>query len=446
MRLSLFAVLAIVAACGPSDSPHGNGPDAAPHCEGADCTCEQRGLPATTVSGTVYAPNGTLALFGVNVYIPKTDPGPLAAGLQCEHCMDELPGGSVSRTTSGEHGEFTMQDGVVPGVNVPLVVQVGRWRKQVVIPEVRECQDNLVEQTMTTLPKTKAEGDMPKIAIVTGQYDSLECLVRKIGVADAEFTTDTGAGQVHLYASNGANQFTDGTMFGTGHSLWSDAAKMKGYDFALFSCEGNVDPTLVTSKTQAEMDNVQAFADAGGRLFMSHYHNIWIDGRKNPQSGDPAPSAAWQSTMVCSDMHPLTNTTIDAVIDQMHNPKGPSFARWLQNVGGSSALGTVTVNDARQTCDSADLNKVEQWAYTPGTAKPQVVQFTTPITQAPADRCGKVVFSDMHVASGSSSLPGDVAASGTPFPMGCSTTALSPQEKALAFMFFDIASCVGPIL
>jgi hypothetical protein len=52
-------------------------------------------------------------------------------------------------------------------------------------------------------------------------------------------------------------------------------------------------------------------------------------------------------------------------------------------------------------------------------------------------RCGKVVFSDMHVA-------GDSFSSGM-FPSGCSVSPLNPQEKALAFMFFDIASCVNPI-
>jgi hypothetical protein len=49
------------------------------------------------------------------------------------------------------------------------------------------------------------------------------------------------------------------------------------------------------------------------------------------------------------------------------------------------------------------------------------------------------VFSDMHVSGDSSSAPGK------PYPTGCSTAALTPQEKALAFMFFDIASCVGVI-
>ena len=55
----------------------------------------------------------------------------------------------------------------------------------------------------------------------------------------------------------------------------------------------------------------------------------------------------------------------------------------------------------------------------------------------PNDRCGKVVFSDMHVSGDSSSSPD------TPFPDSCSNAELTPQEKALAFMFFDIAGCVA---
>ena len=114
-------------------------------------------------------------------------------------------------------------------------------------------------------------------------------------------------------------------------------------------------------------------------------------------------------------------------------------------VGASATMGQVEVQEARQTCDAVDKTKAEQWAFMPSTLRPQVVQFTTPQTSAANDRCGKVVFSEMHVSSGSTSMPGTLANGGTPFPSGCSTTPLSPQEKALAFMFFDIASCVGPI-
>jgi hypothetical protein len=98
------------------------------------------------------------------------------------------------------------------------------------------------------------------------------------------------------------------------------------------------------------------------------------------------------------------------------------------------------VREGRTTVAAVDNAKAERWVYWVNNVQqlPQNFQFTTPNEVIKEDRCGKVVFSDMHVASGSTSA--------TPFPSGCSTAAMTPQEKALAFMFFDIASCVGPIL
>jgi hypothetical protein len=444
-----YGVIVILAACGPGDRDKpGETGDAGVELD----FCAQQGKPPTTIQGTVSAPNGTLPLHGVTVYVPASDPGPLPTGLQCTTCEDELPGGALVRTSSGTTGEFTLTNPPI-GTNIPLVVQVGRWRRQTVIAEVRECETNYVDAAATSLPKTKAEGDIPSMAIVTGQFDSLECLVRKLGIDDSEFTTDAGDGKVHLYASNGTNQFSDGTAFTSAHALWGDRAKLEAYDVALFSCEGNQDSSLVSSKTQDEMNNVQAFADAGGRLFLSHYHQIWIDGRITgftlPIPGlptPPAPSPEWQSIMTCTDTHPLTTDSIEAVVDQVSNPKGTSFAEWLVNVSASLTQGQVPVAEARQTCDAVDKTKAEQWAYTPMTMRPQMVQFTTPQTTQAQDRCGKVVFTEMHVSNGSSSMPGTTADGGTPFPSGCSATPLSPQEKALAYMFFDIAACVGPVL
>jgi len=137
----VLLALLILTACGP-DERRGVQEDAAvvvfEDAPVAQDICTQQGKPPTTLSGTVYAPNGTLQVYGVNVYIPETDPGPLSVGLECSKCVDELPGGSLARTTSGNFGEFTLT-GVPTGVNIPLVIQVGRWRRQIVIPEIKEC-------------------------------------------------------------------------------------------------------------------------------------------------------------------------------------------------------------------------------------------------------------------------------------------------------------------
>ena len=108
----------------------------------------------------------------------------------------------------------------------------------------------------------------------------------------------------------------------------------------------------------------------------------------------------------------------------------------VTRVGGRAYEASIT--EQRLTCNSIDSAKAERWLYLQGTNELQTFQFTTTNESPKDDRCGKVVFSDMHVASGSFS-------SGA-FPSGCNMGPLTAQEKALAFMLFDISGCVGEIL
>ena len=445
------ALLVIVglAACA-NHHKHGDGgldssyvPDA---CVGLRCfqyDCAVKGLDPTTLTGTVYAPNGTLPLYGVNVYVPAEDPGAFVDGVRCDHCNATLPGDPIAQTVTDEAGHFSLPN--VPATNdVPLVIQVGKWRRQIKIPAVAACQETQLAGADTRLPKDHTEGDLPKIAITTGNADALECLVRKLGIADSEITTDAQAGRVHLFNGNGASSFAAGFPGGTGAfpnatTLWSTLDKLKQYDIALFSCEGSQRPA---TKPQVALQAVHDYAGLGGRIFMSHWHNIWIGGEINaPAHGlaDWESIATWDFGAAQDEASQLT------IVDETV-PKGMSFATWLVNVGASTVRDQVAVNEPRYTCSGSDPSKSERWVYvdpllsTPaGKVSVQDLLFTAP-NDAPADeRCGKVVFSDMHVSSGSSSK------AAVPYPGGCSTSPLSPQEKALAFIFFDISSCVGSI-
>lgn len=431
----LFVTLWI--GCSPANRAHDMNADDAPTgpdaCEGLRCKvtdCAASGRPETSVSGTVFAPNGTLPLFGVTVYVPNTDPGFFTDGVKCTRCENMLPGDPITQTLSDTSGKFTLT-GVPTGENIPLIITIGKWRRQVRIPHVSDCTETTIPAEQTSLPKRKTEGEMPKIAIATGSCDALECLARKLGIADSEFTNDQGDGRVHLYTSNGASRTVTNQLFSPAASLWGSVDKLRQYDLTMFSCECS---RQAAQKPQSAMDALKAYADLGGRVFLSHYHSVWISG-ENATHAPPV----WPTIATCSaDDFPSSTS---GVIDQVNNPRGAAFASWMQSVQASTGQGQFTINETRRTCTSLDNTKAERWVYLQSGSEEliQNFQFTTPNEIAKEDRCGKVVFSDMHVASGSSS------STSTPFPNGCSAGQLSAQEKALAFMFFDIASCVGPI-
>ena len=411
----------------------------APDCVGLECAqvdCSSKGLPDTQLTGTVYAPNGTLPLYNVTVYVPNGPVLDLPTGLACDRCENVLSGNPLVKTTTDTAGKFTLTN-VPATANVPLVIQVGRWRRQITIPNIAACDSTPLTADQTRLPKNKTEGDIPRMALSTGGADALECLLRKIGLEDSEITNASGTGRLHLYAGvGGTNKFdaaNGGASFPNATTLWQDFDSLDNYDIVFLSCEGGQNPgTKPMNPSRAAM---KQFTDMGGRVFASHWHNVWIDSGPTP----------WPTTMTRVDLSDLNSITAD--IDQT-TMKGQDLAQWLLNVNASTTLGKIAITAAQHTVRAVNTTLADRWIYLDNTANNQpsvqYLSFTTPVEQPPENRCGRVVFSDIHVASGDRSN-GTVA-----YPSGgciSSVTAMTPQEKVLAFMIFDIGSCIdGPIL
>jgi len=380
----------------------------------------------TSVSGTVYDPAGKVPLYNVVVFVPNDKLEPLKNGASCETCDGNFSGKPIAVGLTDAAGKFKVPD-MPAGKDIPLVIQVGKWRRQITIPEIAPCTDTpITDKNLTRLPKNKAEGDLPKIAIATGGSDALECLVRKIGVDDSEFTLDSAAGHVNLFAGYRAapTMETGGqsTPLPTADTLWADLPKMMGYDVMLMACEGSDN----VSRTMEQYAAVRSYADQGGRIFGSHFHNGWI----NPDNV-PYPAVV----KFASGAHGFT-TDITTQVDTTF-PKGKAFGDWLSNVGASPTAGQLVLKGAEHTVDAVTAGMAQRWIYGDDTTnkKPMVqyFSFTTPVAQK---ECGRMVFSDLHVSAGG----GDTTK--VPFPTGCNMNELSPQEKALEFMIFDLSSCV----
>lgn len=391
-------------------------------CQQVQCS----GGTTTTVSGTVYEPAGKTPLYNVVVYVPNAPLDAIPDGASCDKCGSTLSGSPVVSTITDTMGNFTLEN-VPVGENIPLVIQVGKWRREITIPAVKECTENpITDKELTRLPRNQAEGSIPKIALATGGADPLECLLRKIGLDDAEFTPDDGPGRVNLFSGPGGSSKYDaslgGASFGAAKDkLWPNVDSLMRYDIVLLACEGGQN---AAQKPQAARQAMFDYMAQGGRVFASHWHNYWLE-----QGPDPLPETA-----VFNHQADLKNP-FTALIDTSF-PKGQALSDWLVNVGASDKPGELVIKEGQHTVDAVNETISRQWIYGQSPTSVQYFTFNTPINIPEEEQCGRVVFSDIHVSSGDSF--------GVNFPTGCKTTELSPQEKALLFMLFDLSSCVQP--
>jgi hypothetical protein len=406
-------------------------------CTGLACQVDACSASATktTISGKVYDPAGKLPLYNVAVYVPNGPVAPFSDGASCDRCGANILNPVTSAITD-ESGAFVLNNAPT-GANIPLVIQVGKWRRQIVIPAVNSCVDNpLTDPQVTRLPRNKAEGDLPHIAISVGGGDQMECLPLRMGVDPAEFTTGDGDGHIHLYAGD-AGTYPPLANFDATHNagaaltqsstgLWASTDTLKKYDIVILSCEAGEN---AQSKTTAMRQAMYDYASLGGRVFASHLHSVWF-----AQGPNPLPTTGtWRKvTQNPPDPSPATiNTSF---------PKGAALAQWLVNVGASTTPGQISVSFPRNDIQAVNPAVASEWLTVPDPGAVQYMSFNTPIGAADDKICGREVFTDLHVASVDiMSLP---ALNANGFPASCEMRDLSAQEKVVAFMLFDLSACV----
>ncbi|MBX3201921.1 MAG: carboxypeptidase regulatory-like domain-containing protein [Labilithrix sp.] len=441
----------------PGGGPSGDGGCVGFGCDAAeeggrpgcvDLECKQvacAGGAKTTLEGRVFDPAGKVPLYNVVVYVPNATPAPITAGLgpTCDRCDGEVSGKPIALTATDARGAFSLSD-VPADTDFPLVIQIGKWRRQVTIPKVAACQVATAPAALTRLPQNRAEGDIPRIALTTGSADPLECLLRKVGLDDSEFGTAGSEARVHLYTggstapATATSSFAAGGAFGAATELWSSRAGLDAYDIVMLSCEGGEHES---SKPEASRRALYDYAKAGGRVFTSHFHHYWFS---NSPVAEVKAIASWTNDFTCQgggctfEAEPAKDVVVNATVDTGF-AKGAAMKAWLKNTQALTGPGdTLPIQEARHNVNAVGPGALSWMTIQNPAAGNKVaheyVSFNAPVGASDDQVCGRVVYSDLHVGAGDTT--------GAPFPNGCVTTDMTPQQKALEFMLFDLSSCI----
>lgn len=416
----------------------------------------------TVIKGQIYDPGDNLPLPNVYVFLQEGPLSPLAEGVAKDSCSTILTGGSGggvpdNRVQSGLDGSFTLS--IPPGYpnTTPfnIVVQTGRWRK--VIPLTANCMTQNLGHVR--LPRNKAEGNIPQMAVVTGDADTLECFIAKIGVDVAEFTHPSQNGRVHMYQgclANNSGECGPQLAGGAPHfgpvpekraGLLNSQAEIDKHAMLILPCEGGKKSNNASFyPNNAEVDRTKVFADKGGRIFATHLSDwvVWHEG-DGGGARNIYPNTAVYKTDPFDNMFNNSGSGVGSQEANVNTapPRAQAFYDWLAANGGLNGSNRVYFEEGRRRSLSI-LPNGNTWMtnHNPfGFAFYNYIHhvtFDTPVGSANPE--GRIVYLSSHVA------PVDYRRNtgGLTFPSECKLgNALTASEKALEYMFFDVSACVG---
>jgi hypothetical protein len=302
------------------------------------------------------------------------------------------------------------------GTAIPVVIVTGRWRTQTTV-NTTACSNTAMPASQTHLPQNQSQGDIPKFAIATGSEDQVECVLRKVGIADTEFTDPSGTGRINLFQATGsAGARVDGNT-PSASTLMGVASTLNSYDVLMLPCEGSA----YTEPAQS-LANLIGFTSAGGRVYSSHFAYEWLS--KNP----PFDTVADWTTPSVQLPDGIASVDLTA-------PDGSTLSAWLQEVGASTTPGQIAINTLRKDFSQINAPTESQLRLNNATYNNPVMQMVFNMPIGGANQCGRVLFNEYHVENPTNS-PKNVN-----FPSECSSSlAATPQEKLLEYSLFELTS------
>jgi len=407
--------------------------------------CAMAAAQNTTVSGTVYDPRTTsaaLPLPNVLVYASTTPVSAPPAGVQCLTVQTPTGANVVSYAYTAVDGTFQLQN-VPENAAYVIVIQAGKWQRQFNETVGAGPLTGLV----LNMPANHTQGNIPRIAIATGSVDGVECVLRDMGMSDTEFTDDNQTvnpgGYFHFYRGSSSPGADINASTPSENTLMASASTLNGYDMVMFPCQGN--PSDQATATGAT--NILNYANAGGRIFTTHYSYAWLYPGA-PYDSQFAPVANWSP--IDAQTGQLNEVQINSGVGTVATnfSDGATLAQWLENSDATVAGTTNQIDISTLRTDvTSVIPPTQSWVtlnsggFAGNGGQVMQMTFNTPVGSPAASQCGRVMYNDYHVYN--------VSDANATFPSECpdpATHVMSAQEDMLEYALFDLSAFVQPVV
>jgi len=379
------------------------------------------------VRGRVKFPNGLDPVSKALVYVYKDFTIPPRPG-RCVECVDPNVE-YVAYTFTEPDGSFELKD--LPFGSYPLIIEKGLFRR-VVDLNITDCGIYELPEEDTRLPKDYSEGDIPKIAVITGYWDHMEEVLAKIGLAEVDSSGHIVWGTQKFDLYNGESSERGSVFSGNAEDLLRDYGRLITYDIVFINCGNYIEDELYFWGTGGILEdpqiqeNIRNYVKEGGRLYVTdlsydfeeHALPKWIDFEGSIDGFVDTPEDFDAAQVGVEGI-----TVQGIILDQ-------DLSHWLNVIGVLQPDNTVPIRGflegwaVMKAVDTDDTGKVwvqgeVDYYYGSGELRPLTATFEY--------GCGRVLYTSYHT------VPEETSPE------------LTPQERILEYLILEIGVCLEEI-
>ena len=348
--------------------------------------------PKGTWTGRVFTPAGDIPVSGALVYLATKKPDPIPTGNYCDTCLQLEK--SFPQAVTKADGSFELVANRI-GKQF-LIIQKGQFRRIVEVDV--KAGDIRVDKADSTLPRSAdaSKGDqVPSILISDGNFDDIGATLRKLGITPTTVTS----------------QSTEVATLG-------DATNLSKYHVVFLPCG-----SCVTRANPDVADNsrikgaLRDYVSKGGKVYVTDWKQGFVS-ETFPEYVEFAQARD------CSGSSYTVNAIVkDQGLDDWLRGQGNTNFELKANYQRITRVKGIFVADGDAGAGATKLYQPKVWmaGNSTGSEAPQTLSFEY--------GCGRVLYSTYHTETDENAP-------------------LDPQEKALFYILFEVASTcvVDPVI